>query len=93
MGGSKDEHMIEGKESNLWDVIYAPKKYVYAFFYLDPLQNQAILTSQCMHNIFFQGREEKHSDQSVLPVTKNRERERGNGPSALGWKMDAQTFV
>ena len=38
-----------------------------------------------MHALYF-------LDESVLPVTKNRGRERGNGPSALGCKMDGQTY-
>ena len=50
------------------------------FFLLRPLQNQAIVTSQCMHYIFCRGRKVKHTDESVLPVKKRR----GNEPSALG---------
>ena len=45
------------------------------FFYLDPLQNDIIVTSRCVHLIFSQGTEVKHSDKSVLPVTKKE----GNG--------------
>ena len=39
------------------------------FFYLDPLQNDAIMTSQCMHFNFCRGREVKITNESVLPVT------------------------
>ena len=33
---------------------------------------------------FFQGREVKHTDESVLPVTKKEGKGKGNGPSAPG---------
>ena len=36
-----------------------------------------------MHAFFFQWGKVKHSDESVLPVTKKEGKERGNGPSAL----------
>ena len=62
-------------------------------FYLDPLQNQAIVTSRCMHYLFCRGREVKHFDVSVLPVMKKGGREKENEASALGWKMDVQTCV
>ena len=39
------------------------------FFYLDPLQNDAIMTSRCIYFIFCWGRELKLIDESVLPVT------------------------
>ena len=42
---------------------------------------------------FFQGREVKHADESVLPVTKKEGKGKGNEPLALGWKMDAQTYI
>ena len=40
-------------------------------------QNQAMVTSQCIHNIFCRGREVKHSDESVLPVTKKEGKGKG----------------
>ena len=51
---------------------------MFMLFYLDPLQNYAIVMSPCMHNNFFGGREVKHLDESVLPVTKKEGKE---GPS------------
>ena len=35
-------------------------------------QNQAMVTSQCIHNIFCRGREVKHSDESVLTCDEKR---------------------
>ena len=61
------------------------QEYVYAFFYLDPLQNNAIVTSRCMHYIFFRGGKVKHSDESVLPVTKKEGK--GKGKWTIGPRM------
>ena len=47
--------------------------------------------SRCMHYIFCQGREVKHSDKSVMK--KGGEGKTENGPSGLGWKMDRQACV
>ena len=45
------------------------------FFYLDLLQNDAMVTSQCMHYIFCQGREFKIYHESVLPGMKRERKE------------------
>ena len=51
-------------------------------FYVDPVQNDPIVMSQCMHFIFCQGREVKLSEKSVQPVT---EKERkGKGKWTIG---------
>ena len=63
------------------------------FFYLDSLQNQAIVTSRCMRDIFFQGGKVNNPEESVLPGAKKEGKGKGNGPSALWWKIDAQTCV
>ena len=67
--------------------------WLYFFFNLNLLQNDTILTSQCMHYIFCRGREFKLYYKSFLPVTKKKGRERGNELSAPEWKMDMQTCV
>ena len=53
------------------------------FFHLDPAQNDALVTSGCVHFIFCRGRELKPTDESVLPVTakeRKREGKRSIGP-------------
>ena len=50
---------------------------MFMLFYLDPLQNHAIVMSGCMHYIFGQGREVKHFDKSVLPVMKKEGKGKG----------------
>ena len=45
-------------------------------YYLDPLQNQTIMTSRCMLYVFCQGREVKHWDESILSVTKKEGKEK-----------------
>ena len=52
------------------------------FYYLAPLQNDRILTSQCMHFIFCQGREVKLTEESVLPVTEKEVK--GKGKWSIG---------
>ena len=39
-------------------------------FCLDPAQNDAVVTSQCVHLIFLLRERVKAPDESVLPVTK-----------------------
>ena len=52
------------------------------------------MTSQYMHHIFFQGREVKYLDKSVLPVTKKERKGKGNGPSALGCRtLSSEIFT
>ena len=55
------------------------------FFYLDLLQNDAIVTSRCMHYIFCRGREVKLYDESVLLVTKKERK--GKGKWTIGPRM------
>ena len=43
---------------------------MFMLFYLDLLQNDAIVTSQCKHFIFCRGRDLNLTDVSALPVTK-----------------------
>ena len=52
------------------------------FFYLDPLQNQAIMTSRFMTYIFCWGREVKQADKSVQPVKKKEGKGKGK------WTID-----
>ena len=58
---------------------------MFMLFYLDPLQNQAIMTSRCMHYIFCRGGDVKHSDESVLPVMKKEGK--GKGKWIIGHRV------
>ena len=51
----------------------ACKLYILKNIHSDPLQNDSIVTSQCLHLLFCRGRKVKLTDQSVQPVTKKRE--------------------
>ena len=53
---------------DLWSVTTYVLVVCKCFFYLDLLQNDAIVPSQSMHYIFCRGRELKLYDKSVLPV-------------------------
>ena len=53
------------------------KRQSLCFFYLDPIQSDAIVTSRCMHYNFCRGREFKLYDKSVLPVTKKERKKKG----------------
>ena len=58
---------------------------MFMLFYLDPLQNDTIMTSRCMHYIFCQGRELQLTNESVLPVMKKEGK--GKGKWTMGPKM------
>ena len=65
------------------------------FYYLDPLQNQAIVTSRCMHYIFCRGRKVKQADQSVLPVTEKEGKGKGKWticPRMKKWRANLCLF-
>ena len=74
---------------NFWPSIFSV---VYlCFFYLDPLQNDAIMTSQCMQYIFWEILNSMMRVSYLWPKKKGKER--GNELLAPGWKMAKQTLV
>ena len=58
---------------------------MFMIFLLNPLQNPAIVTSQCKHYIFCQGREIRQADACVLPVMKKEGK--GKGKWTIGPRM------
>ena len=60
-------------------------EYDYAFYYLAPLQNDSIVTSQCKQFTFMDKREIYLLDESALPVTEKESMGEGKRSiSALG---------
>ena len=62
------------------------------FYYLDPLQKDCLVTSQCKQFNFGDKREVYLLGESALPVNKKESMQMGKRASALGWNMDRQTF-
>ena len=60
--------------------------------FLDLLQNDAIMTSRCMHFIV-EGESLKSTTRVSYLWQKEKGRERELGPSTPGWKMDERTCV
>ena len=54
------------------------------FFYLDPIQNDTIVTSRCMHYIFCRGREFKLYDEECP----NCDEKRKEGNEEMHWPLD-----
>ena len=48
------------------------------FYYLAPLQNDALVTSRCVQFTFGDNREVNLLDESALPVTEKESRQKGN---------------
>ena len=70
---------IKSYKLGLADIIMSNSSMFMLFYYLDPLQNQAIMTSLCMHYTFCRGRKVKQADESVLlPVTEKEGKGKGN---------------
>ena len=63
---------------------------MFMLFLLRPPKNHAIVTSVSMHYIFCQGRELKHSVESVLPVMKKEGK--GKGKWTIGPRMKIFLF-
>ena len=65
---------------------------VLIFYHLLLQQNNALMMSLYMHLLFIGERGKYHCHESALPVTKKERGEKGENPSALGWKTDACIF-